>query len=269
MEPIRAEEGWFVLHLFYTADRRRWAELANSQRLEVRESFTKVIADFRLGANCQVNCYAILGHKADFGMMMIDPELKHLSETENSVLKAFPPGMLTPAYSFFSLTEISEYMSQDKDYDRTLREKEGLTPDSEQYKTKMQAFRERMRFYINERLYPQIPEHKAICFYPMNKARGSTYNWYSLDFDSRKNLMAGHLVSGRRYQGKLKQLVTGSVGLDAWEWGVTLFADDPFFFKKVVYEMRFDEVSARYGEFGDFLVGVRMEPADLFEHLRL
>jgi len=269
MEPIRAEEGWFVLHSFYTVDRRHWAKLVDSERRDAEASFAKVLADYRLGANCQVNSYAILGHKADFGVMMIDPELGHLSQTENGILRAFPPGIITPSYSFFSLTEISEYMSQEKDYDRTLREKDGLSPESDEYKTKMQAFRDRMRFYINDRLYPKIPEHKAICFYPMNKSRGSTYNWYSLDFDSRKNLMAGHLVSGRRYQGKVKQLVTGSVGLDAWEWGVTLFADDPYYFKKVVYEMRFDEVSARYGEFGDFLVGVRLEPAELFEHLKL
>jgi len=133
----------------------------------------------------------------------------------------------------------------------------------------MDAFRERMRFYINERLYPAIPEHQAICFYPMNKARKGRDNWYSLDFDTRKALMSGHLITGRKFAGKVRQLVTGAIGLDAWEWGVTLFGDDPMYFKKVVYEMRFDEVSARYGEFGDFLVGVRMTPDQLFDRLKI
>jgi hydrogen peroxide-dependent heme synthase len=126
-----------------------------------------------------------------------------------------------------------------------------------------------MRFYINERLYPVLPDHRAICFYPMNKRRQGEDNWYSLDFESRKALMSGHLVTGRKYTGKVKQLVTGSIGLDAWEWVVTLFGDDPYHFKKIVYEMRYDEVSARYADFGDFLIGVQLGPQALFERLRL
>jgi chlorite dismutase len=186
MQPIHAEEGWFVLHVFYRIDRRMWAELPGSGQLNARAAFQKALDDFRLGENCQANCYSSLGHKADLGVMMIDPELHHLNEAENALLSALPAGILQPVYSFFSVTEISEYMSQDRDYEKTLREKEGLSPDSAEFQKKMDAFRDRMRFYINERLYPVIPEHRAICFYPMNKARNGQDNWYSLDFDARK-----------------------------------------------------------------------------------
>jgi len=269
MEPIRAESGWFILHAFYQVDRRAWAGLSQSEQQQTRSSLEDLLCQFRLGENCQADSYAVLGHKADFGVMLVDPELHHLNEVENGILRSFAPGTIRPVYSFFSLSEVSEYMSQDKDYDRTLREKEGLAPESAEYQKKMEAFRERMRFYINERLYPQLPEHRVMCFYPMNKARGGEYNWYSLDFDTRKQLMSGHLITGRKFAGRVKQLVTGGVGLDDWEWGVTLFADDPFYLKKVVYDMRFDEVSARYAEFGAFLVGIRLEPGALFDRLRL
>jgi hydrogen peroxide-dependent heme synthase len=269
MEPIRAAEGWFVLHGFYRVNRRLWADLLASQQAEVVSSLEKVLAAFKNADNCQANCYAILGHKADFGIMMIDPELHHLNQTENLILKSFGAGLVDPVGSFFSLTEVSEYMSQDRDYDKTLREKEGLQPGSPEYQKKMEAFRERMSFYINERLYPVLPEHRVMCFYPMNKRRQGADNWYSLELENRKALMSGHLITGRKYAGKVKQLVTGSIGLDQWEWVVTLFGDDPYQFKKIVYEMRYDEVSARYADFGDFLVGIRLDPEPLFQRLRL
>ena len=269
MEPIRAEAGWFILHAFYSIDRKEWGNLPRSEQLQCRTNLEEALCKFRLGENCQANCYAVLGHKADFGVMLVDPELHHLNETENQLIRAFAPGTLRPTYSFFSLSEVSEYMSQDKDYDRTLREKEGLSPDSDEYQKKMEAFRQRMQVYINERLYPQLPEHRVMCFYPMNKRRDAEYNWYSLDFDTRRQLMSGHLITGRKFAGKVKQLVTGGVGLDDWEWGVTLFADDPFYLKKIVYDMRYDEVSARYAEFGPFLIGIRLDPGPLFDRLRL
>lgn len=269
MEPIHACEGWFVTHLFYRVDRVRWAAADKEEREQARGAFARILDEFRRIENQQAFTYSVWGHKADLAVLLVDPELHHLNETENDLLAAFPPGTLQPVHSFTSMSEISEYMSQEKDYDRNLREQEGLSPDFPEYQKKMEDFRSRMRVYINERLYPRIPDHRVMCFYPMNKARGEKDNWYLLDFDTRKTLMASHAISGRRYSGKVKQLVTGSIGLDAWEWGVTLFADDPFYFKKIVYEMRYDEASARYGEFGDFVVGLRLEVPELFERLRL
>ncbi len=237
--------------------------------MRARECFRKVIENFRKFENCQIHTYTVLGHKADFGILIVDPELNRLNQTENDILNSFPDDVLQPVHSFFSMSEVSDYVTQTDDYDRTLREKEGLSPDSSEYQKKMEAFKERIQFYINDRLYPQIPEHKLMCFYPMNKARGEHKNWYALDFETRKRLMAGHLVTGRKFTGKVKQLITGSAGLDAWEWGVTLFVDDPYYLKKIIYEMRFDEVSAVYGEFGDFLVGICLEPKQVFERLKL
>jgi chlorite dismutase len=200
---------------------------------------------------------------------LINPDLQHLNDIEFEISTILSPGVLEVVDSFISLSEISEYMSQTEDYDRTLRDKEGLAPDSAEYRQKMEAFRTRMKVYINDRLYPEIPKHRLLCFYPMTKSRGDKENWYLLDFAQRKQYMAGHAITGRKFQQNVKQLVTGSIGLDNWEWGVTLFADDPYYFKKILYEMRYDEASARFGEFGDFYIGIRLEGEQLMERLRL
>ncbi len=269
MEPITAHEGWFVLHLYYRIERENWDSVETEDRRRTLDEFRQLMDDFRAGKNCQAYCYSVWGHKADFGVMLVDPDLDHLNQAENDLLSCFPPGTLDVVRSFTSMSEISEYISQERDYDHTLREKEGLEPGSPAYEEKMNAFRERIQVYIDERLKPELPEHRLMCFYPMNKARRDGANWYMLDFDKRKQLMGGHMMTGRKFAGKVKQLVTGSIGLDDWEWGVTLFADDPYYFKKILYEMRYDEVSAAYGEFGEFLVGINLEPEELFQRLRL
>lgn len=269
MTSIKSAEGWFVLHLYYVLDRALWANLPGERIREAQQALQAIIDGFRKAQDCQAHTYAIWGHKADFGVLLVDPDLDHLNETENQILAALPAGSVTPVHSFVSMSEISEYLSQEKDYDRTLREKEGLSPDSEAYKEKMEAFRQRIRHYTDERLHPQLPPHQLMCFYPMNKARRDAHNWYQLGFEERKKMMGGHMVTGRKFAGKVSQLVTGSFGLDRWEWGVTLFADDPLYFKQILYQMRFDEVSAIYGEFGDFLVGIQMETPELFGRLQL
>lgn len=269
MEPIRPKEGWFVLHLFYRVDRGSWSRLQPEERLRSRECFARVVENSRRSKDAQTSSYAVLGHKADLAILMMNPELHHVNQTENELLAAFPDSVLQPVHSYLSMSETSEYLTRKDDYDRMLREKEGLTTDSPLYREKMDHFRQRTEGYVNERLYPQIPEHKVMCFYPMNKGRGEIKNWYTLEFKKRRELMGGHAITGRKYAGKVKQLITGSAGLDAWEWGVTLFVDDPYYLKKIVYEMRFDEVSALYGQFGDFFVGIQLEPEDLFNRLKL
>ena len=237
--------------------------------MQCRDSFSRFLEGFRKTENCQINAYSVLGHKADLAIMMLAPELHRLNQAENELLDVFPDNVLQPMHSYVSMTETSEYLTREDGYDRMLREKEGLAPDSPDYQKKMESFRHRMKVYVNKRLYPQLPEHKVMCFYPMSKARGESNNWYALPFENRRELMGGHAVTGRKYTGKVKQLITGSAGLDAWEWGVTLFADDPYYLKKIVYEMRFDEVSALYGQFGDFFVGIRLESKELFDRLKL
>ena len=266
MEPIYAVEGWFVSHLFYRVNR---SAMGRVRSIQVRQQFVELVEAYRKGDSCQLFSYSIWGSKADLGLFLIDPEFTRLVQMKTEIATVFPPGVLEPVDSFSSMSEISEYMSQEKDYDRTLREKEGLTPDSSEYQSKMRSFRERMKLYTDERLYPKIPEHRVLCFYPMSKRRDATENWYLLDFEDRKRYMASHAITGRKFHGRVSQLVTGSIGLDDWEWGVSLFADDPYHFKKILYEMRYDEASARFGEFGPFYVGIRVEPEDLLEQLKI
>lgn len=220
MEPLTPSEGWGVLHLFYKVDRARVeAEPGGAKR--VLDAVASLEADGH-----QVLVFAVLGHKADLGIMALGPDVARLQSFQQE-LTAAP---LTLEWSYVSLTERSEYTDDD----------------------------ERAR----QRLYPTLPRKQTICFYPMSKRRDPGANWYALGFDERKQLMGGHARVGRQYAGRVVQLITGSTGLDDWEWGVTLLADDPTALKEIVYDMRFDEVSAQYAEFGPFVAGLLLEPAE-------
>ena len=227
MESVTPSEGWGVLHLFYRIDRER-AEREPGGAKRVLDAVASLTAE-----DHQVLCFAVLGHKADLGVMALGPDLARLQAFEQELAGA----PLEQAWSYVSLTERSEY-----------------TDDEER---------------ARQRLYPQLPLKRAICFYPMSKRREVDANWYELGFDDRKRLMMAHGRIGRTYAGRVLQLITGSVGLDDWEWGVTLLADDPAALKEIVYEMRFDEVSARYAEFGPFFTGLLLEPADALARVGL
>ncbi len=150
-----------------------------------------------------------------------------------------------------------------------LIEQEKLNPESEEFKKRWEEISKRKADYERYRLYPEMPDWEVMAFYPMNKRREGSDNWYMLDFATRKRLMGGHARVGRKYSGRVSQLITGSIGLDDWEWGVTLMAHQTDALKEIVYEMRFDEVSARYGEFGPFYINLRLSPAALWQHLQL
>ncbi|WP_040930929.1 hydrogen peroxide-dependent heme synthase, partial [Paenibacillus larvae] len=170
--------------------------------------------------------------------------LEELNELETTFNKSVLASFTIPSYSYVSVVELSNYMA-----------KPGTDPMENPE--------------VVARLKPALPKSRHICFYPMNKRREGNDNWYMLSMDDRRALMRSHGMIGRSYAGKVKQIITGSVGFDAWEWGVTLFADDALQFKKLVYEMRFDEVSARYGEFGDFYVGNLLTPDKISAMLSL
>jgi chlorite dismutase len=144
-----------------------------------------------------------------------------------------------------------------------------LTEGTPEFEAALKEFDERMANYLKHRLYPVLPDWPVICFYPMSKRRNGPDNWYSLDYESRRKLMAGHAKVGRTYSGRILQLITGSTGLDEYEWGVTLLAKDTIDIKSIVYEMRFDEVTARYGEFGDFYIGMQLPLDVLFRRICL
>ena len=167
-------------------------------------------------------------------------------------------GPLEPAYSFLSLTEVSEYSETEDDVRARLQ-----AQGADDVEDRVAKALERLAGQRQDRLHPRLPRRAVLAFYPMSKARDPGANWYRLPFGERRELMHGHGKVGRRYTGRVLQLVTGSTGLDDFEWGVTLLADDLSAIKEVVYDMRFDEVTAAYGRFGPFLVGLTCEPAEL------
>jgi chlorite dismutase len=239
-QAVRPGEGWGVLHLFMRADR-------GGDPSGVLEA----IARFTAREPNQVIAFSVLGAEADLGLMALGPDLDELDRLAKAVLA----GPVTPVSSFVSLTELSEYTSTEED------ERARLVGEGERdVEGRLAEWRERMGGYLDARLHPRLPARRLIAFYPMSKRRAGADNWYSLPFEERKRLMGGHARVGRRYQGRVLQLITGATGLDDWEWGVTLLADDPAAIKSIVYEMRFDEVSARYAEFGPFWVGLVMPP---------
>lgn len=257
-EQVEPSVGWGVLHLFLRVDRDR----ADREPGGAKRALDAIDALERDGHQAIVFC--VLGHKADLGVMALGPDLARLQAFQHELLGA----PFVPEGSYVSLTEGSEYTSTEDDERSRLRSEEGLT-DRDEIETRLAAWSERMVHYREQRLHPRLPRKRTICFYPMSKRRSGEDNWYALPFEARKDLMAGHARVGRTYAGRVLQLITGSVGLDDWEWGVTLLADDPAALKEIVYEMRFDEVSARYAEFGPFITGLVLEPADALTRVGL
>jgi chlorite dismutase len=241
MSEVRPSEGWGVVHLMLRA---RPGE-------DGARGILDAIGQFTEAEDQQVIAFSVLGGRADLGVMALGPDLDALDRLTKAVLA----GPVETAYSFVSLTESSEYTSTEED-ERARLEAEG----AEDVAASLEAWRARMAQYLDARLHPRLPRKALIAFYPMSKRRQAGANWYALPFAERKEMMAGHARVGRRYAGRILQLITGSTGLDDWEWGVTLLADDPAAIKEIVYEMRFDEVSAVYGDFGPFWVGLVMDP---------
>lgn len=258
-ERVEASSGWGVLHLFYRVDTAR-AEHEPGAAKRVLDAIDTFTAD----DPHQAITFVTLGHKADLGIMAIGPDLARLQAFQHDLSGA----PLVPTWSYVSLTESSEYAATEDDERQRLADEEGIT-DPAVVEERLAAWRERVTHYREQRVHPRLPHKRAICFYPMSKRRTGDANWYALDFDTRKRLMAGHARVGRGYAGRVVQLITGSTGLDDWEWGVTLFTDDPAELKNIVYEMRFDEVSARYAEFGPFITGLILEPREALHRVGL
>jgi chlorite dismutase len=257
MDPLRPSVGWGVLHLFYVVDRERAAAEPGSGK-RIADAIASLEAD-----DHQALVFAVLGHKADVGVMALGPDLARLQAFQQELADA----PLALVDSYVSLTELSEYTSTEDDERGRLVSDEGLAGDD--LEVRVRAWRDRMAHYQEQRIHPRVPHSRTICFYPMSKRREPGANWYSLGFDDRKRLMAGHARVGRTYAGRVLQLITGSTGLDDWEWGVTLLADDPVALKEIVYEMRFDPVSAEYADFGPFVTGLVSDPDDVLRRVGL
>jgi len=268
--PIIPAEGWHVMHLFYKVDQGAWSLLDHEDKLAAQTSLTELVAEIRTTEGAQLFTYAMVSPKSDLGFMLLCADLQIANAFEKRLSASLGPDVLSAAYSFLSMTERSEYTTSDADYGVSLVAEEQLEAGTPAYEEKMEAFRQRMAKYMKDRLYPVLPPWPVMCFYPMNKRRGTAgQNWYALPFAERKKLMGGHAKVGRTWHGKILQLITGSTGLDDWEWGVTLLAHDPMNIKGIVYEMRFDEVSAQYAEFGEFYIGLNLPLDELFRRILL
>lgn len=258
-------EGHFVLHQFFRLRRALLGALDWDDRKAVLGEAAKALAAMNAREDGDSALFAQLGHKGDLILIHFRRSLDELLEAENAIAELRLSEFLEQSNSYLSVVEIGLYEATVR-LDRELRNRgiELNSPEGrEAINAEMQAQREKM----GGRLWSKIPERRYVCFYPMNKRRAGADNWYSLPLEERQHLMHEHGLIGRRYAGRVNQVISGSIGFDDWEWGVDLFADDPLVFKHLVYEMRFDESSARYGEFGQFFVGIRIKPAELEQTL--
>jgi hydrogen peroxide-dependent heme synthase len=263
------EEGWHCLHLFYRIEYGQWQLLSREEQNAAKTNLSSLVQDVRAMESTQLLTLSIVTPKADLGFMLITPNLHNANKIEKQLSLSLGTDVLMPVYSYLSLTEESEYITTEEDYAETLTREQNIRPDSEKFAEAMHSFRERMKHYRQERVYPTLPDWPVVCFYNMSKRRGDQRNWYALPYEERRELMKGHATVGREFAGKVKQLITGSTGLDDAEWGVTLFARDTFQIKAIVYKMRFDPVSAEYADFGEFYIGIQLPLDELFRRLQL
>ncbi len=263
------ETGWHFLHLYYRVDRGALAGLSEEARREGRRQIIEALDRARPGAPEQLQGFAVPGHKADFGIVMAGTDLRAIHAVQLAVQASALGPALVATYSFYSITEISEYVPDVEAYGKILREREGADPETPAYAAKLAAYATRLVPMNKQRLFPEFPDWPCLCFYPMSKMREGGQNWYTLPFEERTELMGQHGKSGMKFAGKVSQVITASTGLDDWEWGVTLWARNPSYLKDIVYTMRFDESSAKYALFGDFYFGYILPPAELMDAIRL
>ena len=261
-------EGWHCSHFFYLFDRAGLETLPESVMDEAAAEVKAVLDPTGSDAPVRLQTSIVSGHKADFGLMLMDPDPLKV-EGVHQRLMATPLGScLIPSYSFVSMSEISEYVPTLERYGQRLVE-EGEEEGSKTFQTKLKAFEQREIMMRKQRLTPDFPEWPATCFYPMNKSRRPGANWFTLPPSERQALMTEHGRTGMQFGGRVTQLITVSVGLDDWEWGVTLWASNPEFLKDIVYKMRFDEASAKYAEFGPFYTSYISTAEEMLAHCRI
>ena len=233
----------------------KWRAVPARDQAEIVAEADSVLSPMENKADGQSALYSLIGHKGDLMFVHFRPAFDQLNQAELRLAKLRLSDYLEPTTSYLSIIELGLYESTTKTY-KTLADK-GLQPHSEEWNKEIAEMLRRQQEAMRPRLFPEMPAHRYICFYPMDRRRGESKNWYTLPIEERARQMNEHGLVGRRYAGTVRQIITGSIGFDDWEWGVDLFADDPLVFKKLIYEMRFDEVSAVYALFGHFYVGVR------------
>ena len=259
-------EGASVLHQAMRFRRAAWRALPGEERSAILAEATAALGAMeRPSDGRQSALYSVLGHKGDLMLVHFRRSFEELNQAQLEIARLRLSDYLEQAASYLSVVELGLYESTAKIYGALAAR--GVEPHSEEWNREIESVLERQRQAMAPRLWPEIPPAKYLCFYPMDRRRGETANWYREPMATRQRLMHEHGMIGRRYAGEVRQIITGSIGFDDWEWGVDLFAEDPLVFKKLIYEMRFDEVSAVYALFGTFYVGLRVAAARLAELL--
>ena len=254
-------EGYSALHQMMRFRWTAWRALPAADRGAIVAEATPVLAQMEQNATGQSAFFSLIGHKGDLMFLHFRESFDDLNRAELQLARLRLSEFWEPTTSYLSVIELGLYESTTKVY-KTLVER-GIEPHCEEWKREIQQTLARQKEAMRPRLFPAIPLNRYACFYPMDRKRGEDKNWYTLPIEERARQMNEHGLVGRRYAGEVRQIITGSIGFDDWEWGVDLFSDDPLVFKKLIYEMRFDEVSAVYALFGQFYLGIRLPIKEL------
>lgn len=251
-------EGSAVLHQFFRFDWKAWRSCADGERTELGAEFASVLKGLERSndGKAQTAVFSELGHKGDLILVHFRDSFEALNRVELELAQTRLYDYLSPAHSYVSVVELGLYESSRKTWEAAAAK--GYEPHTPEWDADVAASMKRGAEAMKPRLFPSVPDTKYLCFYPMDRKRGEQVNWYTVPFADRQRMMHEHGMIGRRYGDVVKQIISGSIGMDDWEWGVDLFADDPVVFKKLIYEMRFDEVSAVYALFGQFYIGLRL-----------
>ena len=263
-------DGASLLHQMFRFDWPAWRRADATARQRAIAQVSALLTPLEPGSGAPANpeahphqsaLFAQLGHKGDLMLIHFRDTIEQLAQIERDLARTELGAFLQPTHSYLSIVELGLYESASKTYPALVAE--GVEPLSEEWDRRIGEVIGRQAAAMSSRLYPAIPQTKYVCFYPMDKKRGEHVNWYTQPMPDRARMMHEHGLIGRRFAGTVKQIISGSIGLDDWEWGVDLFSDDPSVFKKLIYEMRFDEASALYALFGPFYVGVRLPVTEL------
>jgi chlorite dismutase len=252
-------EGASTLHQFFRFDWKAWKALPAAERGRIAADAAAALQKMeRAGADgpVQTAMFSQLGHKGDLILLHFRDSMEALNQVELELAQTALSDFVELKHSYVSVVELGLYESTRKTYEAAAAK--GFAQHSAEWNAEVEASLKRGAEAMKSRLWPAVPETKYLCFYPMDRKRGEDKNWYSVPFAERQRMMHLHGLIGRRYGDVVKQIITGSIGMDDWEWGVDLFAEDPVVFKKLIYEMRFDEVSAVYALFGQFFLGIRL-----------
>ncbi len=255
--PPETTEGWYVLHQALSYDRPLLRTLLSAPGSEVRDHAANALRALVVPtADGWSAIVPLIGSRADLMLVHFRASLDAIGDAQRSVVRLALFDAMRPVYSFLSVTEAGLYHASAQLAAEAAERGGTVGDDAHRAAMAQRVEKERASPHVQRRLFPRQPDDMPyVCFYPMSKRRAVGQNWYALPLDERSRLMMAHGATGRTYAGKVSQVISGAIGLDAWEWGVTLFAGNPLEFKRIVTDMRFDDVSAQYAEFGDFYVG--------------